>query len=62
STKGLIDHVPVTKVKAFEEDFSNLLRAEYPEILEHLRKGKWEDASVEKLGQLAKEVARKFEK
>ncbi len=60
STTGIIDNVPINKVKTFEEDLANLLKAEYPEVLKSLKAGKWEDEILAKLKQVAIEVANKF--
>jgi len=60
STTGIIDNVPINKVKTFEEDLANLLKAEYPEVLKSLKAGKWEDEILAKLKQVATEVAGKF--
>jgi F-type H+/Na+-transporting ATPase subunit alpha len=49
STKGMLDAIPVENVKAFEADFYNLIKANYPEALEAIRKG-----DLEKTGELLK--------
>ena len=59
-TKGLIDKVPINKVREFEKEFISLLRAEYKDVLEHLREGKLEDQFTEKLKKAASEVGGRF--
>ncbi|AKP50495.1 F0F1 ATP synthase subunit alpha [Cyclobacterium amurskyense] len=39
SSKGLLDNVPVGKVREFEKDFYNLIIAQYPEALTAINKG-----------------------
>jgi F-type H+-transporting ATPase subunit alpha len=62
STTGLLDKVLVNKVKAFEEDFATVLKADYQDVLSSLRAGKWEDEVLAKLKKVAQEVAQKYEK
>ncbi|WP_114747999.1 F0F1 ATP synthase subunit alpha [Pleomorphovibrio marinus] len=51
STKGMLDSIPVENVKAFEADFYNLIKANYQEALEAIRKG-----DLEKTGELLKKA------
>lgn len=60
STKGYIDRVPVEKVKAFEKEFIDLLKAQNKQILENFRAGKFEDADVEVVKKVATELASKY--
>jgi len=60
STKGYIDRVPVVKVKAFEKEFIDLLRAQNQQILDNFRVGKFEDADVEVVKKVATELASKY--
>tara|TARA_R110002124_G_scaffold82664_4_gene216774 strand:+ start:34643 stop:36220 length:1578 start_codon:yes stop_codon:yes gene_type:complete len=39
SSKGLLDNVPVGKVREFEKDFYNLIIAQYPEAITAINKG-----------------------
>ncbi|MDO6437733.1 F0F1 ATP synthase subunit alpha [Cyclobacterium sp. 1_MG-2023] len=39
SSRGLLDNVPVGKVRDFEKDFYNLITAQYPEALTAINKG-----------------------
>lgn len=60
STKGYIDRVPVEKVKAFEKEFIELLRAQNKQILDNFRTGKFEDADVAVIKKVATELASKY--
>ena len=55
-TKGLVQDVPVNKVKAFEEDFLNVLDQKHSDILEVLASGKIDDDTTKKLEAVAKNV------
>ncbi|MBA4145888.1 MAG: F0F1 ATP synthase subunit alpha [Azospira oryzae] len=60
STKGYMDKVPVPKVKEFEKEFVNLLRAQYKTVLDNFRAGKFEDADVDTVKKVAIELASKY--
>lgn len=60
STKGFIDKVPLDKVKAFQSDFIDLLRAQSGETLDTLKAGKLSDEAISALEKYAKDVASKF--
>ncbi|WP_162340980.1 F0F1 ATP synthase subunit alpha [Cyclobacterium salsum] len=59
STKGLLDKIPVESVKAFEKDFYNIIKAQYPEVLTAINK-----ADMDTMGTLLKkavdEIAPKY--
>lgn len=59
STKGLLDRIPVESVKAFEKDFYNVIKAQYPEVLTAINK-----ADMDTMGTLLKkavdEIAPKY--
>lgn len=59
-TKGLLRDVPLKKVKEFEVDFIEYLKAKHPEVLETLKKGVIDDQIMSILDTCAKEVAAKF--
>lgn len=59
-TKGLLKDVNIKKVKEFEVDFIEYLKAKYPDVLDTLRKGNIDDDTTQKLENAAKEVAAKF--
>ena len=56
-TNGLVDQVPVQKVKEFEKDFLTTLSSGYKETLDGLRKGKLDAEQTDVLKKVAKEVA-----
>ena len=60
STKGYIDKVPVSKVKAFEAEFILILKAQYRSVLDNFRAGKFEDADAETIKKVALELASKY--
>ncbi len=60
STRGFMDKVPVTKVREFQKEFLNLLRATNQSILDNFRAGKFEDADVETLKKVATDLAKKY--
>jgi len=59
-TKGLIQNVPVSKVKEFEKEYLNYLEAKHADVLARLKAGKYEDADTDILGKVAKEIASKY--
>jgi F-type H+-transporting ATPase subunit alpha len=60
STKGYIDRVPVERVKDFEKEFIELLRAQYRQVLDNFRAGKFEDADADLIKKVALELASKY--
>ncbi|MBX2914106.1 MAG: F0F1 ATP synthase subunit alpha [Cyclobacteriaceae bacterium] len=60
STRGYIDRVPVNKVKEFEKEFIELLRAQNKQTLANFRGGKFEDADVDVIKKVATELASKY--
>src|SRR6187401_1219314 len=61
-TKGLIQRVPVNKVKAFETEYLNYLRATHRDVLSNLRAGEFKDEVIKTIEGLAKELADKYAK
>ncbi|HKK10681.1 MAG TPA: F0F1 ATP synthase subunit alpha [Bacteroidales bacterium] len=61
-TKGLLRDVPINKVKAFEEDFLNVMEEQHRDSLDVLSSGKLTDEVTATLAQVAKEVSSKFKK
>lgn len=59
-TKGLIQKVPVNKVRDFEIDFLHHLEDLHPDVLETLRKGVINDEIMSKLTSVAQEIADKY--
>ncbi len=62
STNGLLDEVPVKEVKAFQNDYLNLLKAQSKDTLAALRAGKFDDTITTVLKKAAKEAAQKYSK
>ncbi len=58
--KGLMQPVPVTKIKEFEKDYLNVLEANHADTLVALKAGKYTDEIEAVLTKTAKEVAAKF--
>ena len=59
-TKGLLRSVPVNKVKAFEEEYTQQLEQRYPEVLQSLKAGKLDDSITNILETVAKELAARY--
>ena len=59
-TKGLLKEVPVQKVKLFEKDFIDLLKDNYKETLETIKKGVINDEVTTVLEKAAAEISRRY--
>jgi F-type H+-transporting ATPase subunit alpha len=59
-TKGLIQRVPINKVKEFEKDYLTVLEAKHADVLVSLKAGKYTDEITDVLTKVAKEVADKY--
>jgi len=59
-TKGLMQRVPITKVKEFERDYLTVLEAKHADVLVALKAGKYTDEITDTLTKVAKEVADKY--
>jgi F-type H+-transporting ATPase subunit alpha len=57
ATNGLLDTVPVNRVREFEAEFRQVLNARHPEALKALKAGKLDDSVTGALRQTAKDVA-----
>jgi F-type H+-transporting ATPase subunit alpha len=62
STTGLMDGVPITRVKEFQKEFATLLTANHKDTLAALRAGKLDDNVVSVLKQVASDIARRYRK
>ena len=60
STNGLLDKVPVNKVKAFESEFAMVLSAQYPNVLSDLRAGKLTDEATATLKKVAADLSAQY--
>ncbi len=61
-TQGLLQNIPVNKVKEFENDYLNVLDIRHKDILEKLRSGIIDDSVTDTLKTAAKEAAGRFVK
>lgn len=59
-TKGLINKVPVEKVRKFESDFIDYMRSKHSDILDTLKSGKLTDEVTNTLEAAAKEMVAQF--
>ncbi len=59
-TQGLIQQVPVSRVKEFETEFLNFLEAKHTDVLVALKSGKYSDELTATLTKVAKEIAEKY--
>jgi len=59
-TNNLIQQVPVKNVKEFEDTFLREMDSKLPEVLAEFKKGQLNDASIEKMVKLAKELVQQF--
>jgi F-type H+-transporting ATPase subunit alpha len=62
STNGLMDNVPVNRVKEFEKEYITILSANNRETLAALKAGKMDDSVTGTLKKVAQETARRFTK
>ena len=60
STRGFMDKVPVTKVKEFEKEYLDLMRATQQTVLDNLRAGKFEDTDLATMKKVATDLAGKY--
>ena len=61
STNGLIDNVPINRVKEFESEYLALLEAQHRDVLDVLKSGKLDDNVTDTLKKTASELAKKYE-
>ncbi len=59
-TRGLIQNVPVNKVKEFEKEYLNYLEAKHSDVLTALKVGKYTDELTDTLTKVAKEIGSKY--
>jgi F-type H+-transporting ATPase subunit alpha len=59
-TKGLIQNVPVAKVKEFEKEYLTLLESQHADVLAALKTGQLSDEITDVLAAKAKDVAAKY--
>jgi F-type H+-transporting ATPase subunit alpha len=59
-TKGLMQNVPVAKVKEFEIEFLTFVESHHPEVLAALKAGQFTDELTDVLTKCAKDIAGKY--
>ena len=59
-TKGLLQKVPVNKVKEFEKEYLDYLDAQHRDVLDQLKAGKINDDITDVLAKVAKELSDKY--
>ena len=59
-TKGLIQNVPIDKVKEFENEYLDFLEAKHADVMASLKSGKYTDENTAVLEKVAKELASKY--
>lgn len=59
-TKGLLNEVPINKIKAFEAEYLQVLEMKHPQLLTELKKGNISDDIAKQLEAVAKEVVPSF--
>ena len=59
-TKGLIQKVPVDKVKEFETEYLDYLMAKHSDVMASLKSGKYTDENTDVLKKVAIEIASKY--
>lgn len=60
STNGLLDKVPVNRVREFESEFGMVLSAQHPNVLNDLRAGKLTDEAVATLKRVAADLSANY--
>jgi len=60
-TKGLMNTVPVNKVKEFEEEFLSYLNSNHRDTLDQLKAGKYTDELTATIEKVAKDLTAKYE-
>lgn len=59
-TKGLLQSVPVSKVKEFENEYLAILETSHKNVLNNLKAGKFDDSLTSVLEKVAKDLASKY--
>lgn len=59
-TKGLLNKVPVNKVREFEEEFLAIMEAQHRDTLDTLKSGKLTDEVTQTIESVAKDLAAKY--
>jgi F-type H+-transporting ATPase subunit alpha len=59
-TKGLMQKVPINKIKEFEKEYLNFMEAKHADVLLALKAGKYTDEITDTLTKVARELADKY--
>jgi F-type H+-transporting ATPase subunit alpha len=59
-TKGLLQRVPINKIKEFEKEYLTVLESQHAQVLADLKAGKYTDEITDVLGRVAKEIADRY--
>ena len=60
ATNGLLDNVPVKRVREFEKEYTQTMTSRYPEVLKALKAGKLEDTGIKAMREVAKDVSARY--
>ncbi|TPG64468.1 F0F1 ATP synthase subunit alpha [Hymenobacter nivis] len=60
ATNGLLDNVPVNKVREFEKEYTQTMNSRHPDVLKALKAGKLEDAGIKAMREVAKDVSSRY--
>ena len=59
-TKGLIQRVPINKIKEFEKEYLTVLESQHAQVLADLKAGKYTDEITDVMSRVAKEIADRY--
>lgn len=59
-TKGLMQNVPVNKIKEFEKEYLNYMEAKHADVMLALKAGKYTDEATDVMTKVAKQIADKY--
>ncbi|OUJ73760.1 F0F1 ATP synthase subunit alpha [Hymenobacter crusticola] len=62
ATNGLLDKVPVDKVRTFETEFRQVMQSRHPEALKALKAGKLDDSITNAIREVAKDLSAAYTK
>jgi len=59
-TKGLMQRVPINKIKQFEKEYLTVLESQHAQVLADLKAGKYTDEITDVMSRVAKEIADRY--
>jgi F-type H+-transporting ATPase subunit alpha len=59
-TKGLMQRVPINKIKEFEKEYLTVLESQHAQVLADLKAGKYTDEITDVMSRVAKEIADRY--